>query len=106
MRGNKEPLIQQLGQFAADFIHSQSNKTSLITVTNTELDTTMQTVTFRVSVYPESAEKVAMGFLMRKRGDCKEYIKKHSKMKRVPHVEFVLDSGEKNRQRVDELLSQ
>jgi ribosome-binding factor A len=93
-----------LQEIAADFVNLQSNKTSLITITNTELTKTLDKVTFFVSVFPESAEGPAIGFLMRKRGDCKQYIKSKLKTNRIPHVEFALDTGEKNRQRVDELL--
>jgi ribosome-binding factor A len=97
-------LSLQLQEIAADFVNMQSNKTSLITITNTELTKALDKVTFFVSVYPESAEGPAVGFLMRKRGECKQYIKSKSRINRVPHVEFALDTGEKNRLRVEELL--
>ena len=100
------PRTQQLQQLASEFIATQSNRTSLITVTDTNLTNRGSVVTFYVSVFPEEAEGPALGFLMRKRGECKEYIKQHSNGKHVPHVEFVLDTGEKKRQRVDELLSE
>jgi ribosome-binding factor A len=100
------PRLQQLQQLASDFVASQSNRTSLITVTRAEFSNSNSVVTFYVSIFPEDKEGPAVGFLMRKRGECKEYIKKHSSMKYVPHVEFVLDDGEKSRRRVDELLSE
>lgn len=105
MRDDKKiPLTQQLGQLAAEFINTNSNKTSLITVTNTMLEKNMGKVVFFVSVFPPESAGAAVGFLMRNRGECKAYIKQHSNMKKIPHVEFMLDTGEKNRQRVDELL--
>lgn len=105
MNQRNETYIQQLKEYAADFVSLNSNRTSLITVTRAELFDGNEKVMFYVSVFPESAEGPAIGFLMRKRGECKQYIKEKSRIQRVPHVEFVIDDGEKNRQRVDELLS-
>ncbi len=102
----KNALALRLQELAAEFVNRESNKTSLITITRTELTKTLDKVFFYVSVYPEDAEGPALGFLMRKRGECKEYIKQKAPMARIPHVEFLLDTGEKNRQRVDELLSE
>lgn len=100
------PRLQQLQQFASDFVAEQSNRTSLITITRAELSNRNSVITFYVSIFPEDAEGPAFGFLKRKRGECKEYIKRHSNMKHVPHIEFAVDYGEKSRQRVDELLSE
>jgi ribosome-binding factor A len=98
-------LKQHLQELAAEFVSLQSNRTSLITITNTELSKTLDKIIFYVSVYPESAEGPAVGFLMRKRGECKQYIKSKSNMNRIPHVEFAVDTGEKNRRKIDELLN-
>ena len=94
----------QLGEIAATFINTWSNRQSLITLTRTTLSEKGDTVNFYVSVFPESAEGPALGFLMRKRGECREYLKERVRIARIPHVEFVIDDGEKKRRRVDELL--
>ena len=99
-------LIQQLQECAAEYVSKNSNRTSLVTVTRAEMRDRNENVTFYVSVFPEEAEGPALGFLMRKRGECKQYIKENSRIQRVPHVEFAIDEGEKNRQKVDELLSE
>jgi ribosome-binding factor A len=106
MKQRNITLIQELQKQAAQYVSTQSNRTSLITVTNTKLSNAGDVVTFLVSVFPESAEGPAIGFLMRNRGECKKYIKDHARINNVPHVEFALDTGEKNRQKVDELLSE
>ncbi|KKS30822.1 MAG: Ribosome-binding factor A [Parcubacteria group bacterium GW2011_GWA2_43_11] len=99
-------LTQHLQELAAAYVNTQSNKTSLITITNTELTHSLDKITFYVSVFPETAEGPALGFLMRKRGECKKYLKEKSKMNHIPHVEFMIDEGEKSRRRVDELLAE
>lgn len=101
---HREQLTLLLQEVAALFVSGVSNRQSLITVTRAELSETGDRVTFFVSVFPESAEDIALGFLMRKRGECHEQIKNALVLRKVPHVEFAIDRGEKLRNRVDELL--
>ncbi len=98
-------VAQHLKEIAAKYVSEVSNRTSLITLTNAEFSNSRDKITFFVSVYPEEAEGPALGFLMRKRGECKKYLLNNTSMKRIPHVEFAIDEGEKNRQKVDELLN-
>jgi ribosome-binding factor A len=97
-------LEAQLAELAARYVNTWSNRQSLITVTRATLSNTSDRITFFVSVFPEDAEGPAIGFLMRKRGECREYLKNNASIGRIPHVEFVLDTGEKHRRKVDELL--
>ena len=99
-----EQRMLSLQEAAASFVATVSNRTSMITVTRSILTPTEDKITFYVSVFPESAEGAALGFLMRKRSECKEYLKKMIRNGKIPHVEFVIDEGEKKRLRVDELL--
>jgi ribosome-binding factor A len=98
-------LSDQLKEHAARYINEWSNRQSLITVTDVQLTEKGEKVTFGVTVFPESAEGPALGFLMRKRGECRTYLKTHLSLGRIPHVEFVIDEGEKNRKKVDSLLN-
>jgi ribosome-binding factor A len=99
-----EQRTLELQEAAAQFVGTVSNRTSMITITRSDLAPTEDRITFYVSVFPEEAEGPAVGFLMRKRSECKEYLKKTLRNGKIPHVEFVVDEGEKKRQRVDELL--
>ena len=54
-------------------------------------------------VLPEKLENVALNFAKRVRTDFREYLKEHSVLRYLPTVDFALDLGEKNRQRIDEL---
>jgi ribosome-binding factor A len=100
-----EQRTLELQEAAATFVGTVSNRASLITITRSVLTPNEDRVTFYVSVFPVEAEGPAVGFLMRKRAECKEYLKKTLQNGKIPHVEFVLDEGEKKRQRVDELLN-
>jgi len=90
-------------KLAGDFVARESNRTSLITVTNVIIKENGREALFLVTVLPESQEEIALAFLKRKRSDLREYIKKNTRVKTIPVVDFEIDKGEKNRQRIDEL---
>lgn len=92
-----------LSHLASEFIASESNRTSLITVTNTEVTKDFKKAIIFVTVYPQNQENAVMDFLKRQRSEFKQYVKKNSKIPRVPQFDFMIDSGEKSRQRIEEL---
>jgi len=106
MQDRQTKVADHLREIASAFLNTESNRQSLITITRANLTEAGDRITFLVSVFPESAEGPALGFLMRKRGLCKEYLKTHAPMGRIPHVEFAIDEGDKKRRRVDELLGE
>ncbi|MBP9749343.1 MAG: ribosome-binding factor A [Candidatus Pacebacteria bacterium] len=104
MSNHRVQIAQLLGAAAATFVNTWSNRQSLITITRTELSDSLDHVEFFVSIFPEEAEGPALGFLMRKRTECREYLKTHVPLGKIPHVEFSIDEGEKKRRQVDALL--
>lgn len=99
-------IIDRLRELAARFVADESSGRGLITVTNVILNDGEDHAVFLVSIYPEDAEGPALGFLMRKRGECRAYIAAHARLRTIPHVEFAIDHGEKERRRVETLLSE
>lgn len=93
-------------QLAAEFLSRESNRTSLITITNVDLAKNLRNAIILISVFPEDKEDYALEFVKRRRDDFKEYVKQHSKLKRIPYFKFEIDRGEKNRRRIDTLLSE
>lgn len=85
----------------AQFIEDNSNRLSMITITNIELTSDFKRVNIFVTVFPEDQEKAGLDFLKRQRSEAREYLKKHSRLSRIPHIEFDIDKGEKARQRID-----
>ena len=59
-----------------------------------------------ITVFPEIHEKTALEFAKRKRSEFKEFVKENSKLGRIPMMDFEIDFGEKNRQKIDSLLNQ
>lgn len=88
---------------AADFFSRESNRLSLITVTDVEIRSRGATAVILVTVLPENQEESAVEFMHRQLTDFKEYVKSHSKIQRIPFFDVAIDKGEKNRQRLDEI---
>ena len=103
MAFRKEKIIEQIHHLAGDFLARESNKNSLITVTQVYLSDDTKSAKILVTVLPENMEKGALDFLKRKRSDFKEYFKEHSSIGRVPFFDFEIDQGQKNAERVNEI---
>ena len=100
----QKKLAEELSHRAGEFIARESNHRSLITVTRSEVSPDFKKVTVFVSVLPKEAETDAIGFLKRVRTDFHDFLKEKTVLGNVPTVDFVLDIGEENRQRVDDVL--
>ncbi|MBM3261701.1 ribosome-binding factor A [Candidatus Kaiserbacteria bacterium] len=96
-------IAQEIGHAASEFIARESNRGSLITVTRTELSSDQKHATIFLSVLPRDHEDEALLFVKRRTTDFREYLRQHTRFGHIPHIEVVLDEGEKNRQRIDDL---
>ncbi|MEI6304942.1 MAG: hypothetical protein WCP09_02915 [Candidatus Taylorbacteria bacterium] len=92
-----------LRELAASFFSRESNRTSLITVTDIEIRSHGATAVILATVMPENQEEVAIEFMRRQLTDFKEYVMNNSRIQRIPFFQVALDKGEKNRQRLDEI---
>ena len=90
---------------AANFLSRESNRTSLITVTDIVLKDRGTRALVLFTVIPDHAEEAALDFLRRKRRDLRDHLKKHTKLRTIPFIDKMLDHGERNRQKIDELSS-
>lgn len=106
MSTRDERLKEILHDLGARFLMQNGNNSSLLTVTRVELTRDAKYATIFFTVFPDSFEKTALEFAKRKRSEFKEFIKENSKLGRIPQFDFEIDSGEKNRQRIDNLLNQ
>ncbi len=98
-----EKLAEALREVAAEFLAREAGRQSLVTVTRAELSDDMKHGTIYITVLPIDAEESALAFANRNRTEFSSFFKKRIKGALPPHVEFVIDLGEKNRQRLDEL---
>jgi ribosome-binding factor A len=101
-----ERIKELLHDLGARFLSINGNKSSLMTVTSVELSRDKKRATIFFTVFPEEFEKTALEFAKRKRGEFKQFIKDNSRLGFIPQFDFAIDLGEKNRQKIDELLNQ
>ena len=98
-----EKLNEALREAAAEFMAREAGRQSLITVTRAQVAEGGKTGIIYLSVLPESEEEKAVAFANRHRSEFAAFFGKHVRGARVPHVEFMVDMGDKNRRRIDEL---
>lgn len=88
---------------AALFLARESNRRSLVTVTAVQLSEDGHQGRIYITVLPDDYEEEAVAFANRNRGEFGKFFERQVRGMRIPHVEFVIDKGEKMRQRLDEL---
>lgn len=98
-----ERVSELLRHLAAEFLERESDRTTMITVTDARISNNLNRATIFFTVYPEEKEDVALAFAKRQRREFKDFVKKKSRMKRIPMFDFAIDEGEKNRQHIDRL---
>ena len=103
MSKKEEQKKGELMHLAGQYLAREASPQSLITVTRAEMNDDLTYITIFVSVFPESAERAAIDFCKRERSAFREYVIEKSAMHFPPTIDFELDLGEKNRQRIDEL---
>ncbi len=104
MGSRRQTQVEEaLAHLAGDFFARESNVKALVTVTRAAVSPNFKTVTVYLSVLPQTSENAALTFAKRGRSDFREFIKKHALLHPIPIVDFEIDLGEKNRQRIYEL---
>lgn len=99
-----EKIANHIRELAALYIEKETSRTSLITVTGVILTPDNKHATILISVLPTEKENAAYGFLKRNLGELRAYIAKGLKVHPIPYLDVAIDEGEKNRQKIDELL--
>jgi ribosome-binding factor A len=98
-----EKLNEMLREAAAEFLSAEAGRQSLITVTRAQVSEGGRSGIIYLSVLPDTEQEKAVAFANRHRREFDTFFTKKVKGARVPHVEFVVDLGEKNRRRIEEL---
>ena len=99
-----EKIANHIRELAAIFIEREAGVTSMITVTRVELSPDNKKALILISVLPQEKEKAAYGFIKRNLGELRKYVTKGLRVNPVPFLDVAIDEGEKNRQKIDELL--
>lgn len=98
-----EKLKEAIRAAASKFIIRESNHQSLITITDIVVSSNGRVATILISVMPSHKEDAALDFLKRQRSELRNYLKDEIRTGMIGTIDFALDLGEKNRQRIDEI---
>jgi ribosome-binding factor A len=104
---NKDRHVRLSGilkELVAKFIQNEANSNPMITVTNFDLSADMRRAIIFITTIPDGRENDAVVFLKRNGTELRNYLKKYARIKHIPHLEFMVDAGEKHRQHMDELV--
>jgi len=95
-----------LKELAATFIQQEANSNPLITVTNVDIAPDLSRAIIFITTIPEGEEKEknALIFLKRNATNMRKFLMKKMRIKAIPHLEFMIDAGERHRQDMDELV--
>jgi len=96
-------LKEVVREKAGLFLTYESNRQSLITVTDVMMSPDKKRAMILVTVLPTHKEEAAMDFLKRKRSEFRNFLMKETRVGHIPRIDFAIDLGEKNRQRIDEI---
>ncbi len=100
-----EKITQRVKEIASMWIERESENTSMITVTRVEMTPDNKKAKIMVSVLPREKENAAYGFIRRNLGELRKYMTKNLNINPIPFLDVEIDEGEKNRQKIDELLT-
>ena len=104
MREVKRKITAEIiHRLASKFILEEGGQSSLLTVTRVEVSPTGKEAKIFFTTLPEKEEDTALKFLERKTPEFQRYIRDESRIGIIPHVNFKIDYGERNRQRLDKL---
>ena len=104
MPERNEKVANQIKELAAQFLGRENNRTSLLTVTDCTVSPDLKRATIFITVFPADKETNVLGFVKRRLKDLREFLKKSMPIKIIPFLDVAIDQGEKNRQKIDELL--
>jgi ribosome-binding factor A len=99
-----EKIKQTIKELASEFLSKESNRQSLVTVTDVLFAPLAKQAMILISVLPDHKSEAALDFAKRKRADLRNYIKAKSRLSILPFLDIELDLGEKNRQNVDRFV--
>lgn len=106
MREIRSQKIKSLiNQRAAEFVIRHSGTKSLITITDVNIADDLKNSTVFFTVLPTQYENEALEFLKRQRSEFRDFVKKNWTAYTIPFFDFEIDKGERNRQKIDELLN-
>lgn len=104
MSDRKIKVTELIQELAATFIQQEANTDPLITVTSVDVSPDLRRAIIFITTIPDGREPDALIFLKRNGTNLRNFLKQKARLKHIPHLEFMVDAGEKHRQHMDELV--
>lgn len=101
-----EKFASLLLQFAGEYFSIESNKDSLMTITKAEIFNRGKRAIVFFTVLPREKEIAALDFAKRRKRDFRQFVMSKKSFGFTPQIDFAIDLGELNRQRIDELSNE
>jgi len=106
MEDRQTKVAALLSELAAKYIQQEANTDPLITITHADVSKDYKNATIFFTTIPEDRQADALVFLQRGAGNLRHYVRKHMRIKVIPHLEFQIDYGERHRQYTDEVFTE
>ena len=97
-------VAEMLAHEAAKYIVTEANTNPMITVTRADVSPDLRNATVYFTTLPADREEDALIFLKRCAGEMRRAIMKRAHIKIIPHLDFVIDYGERHRQHIDGIV--
>jgi len=101
-----DKFISLISRFAGEYFNLESSKDSLITITKTEIFDRGKRALVYFTTIPREKEGQALEFAKRRRQDFHRFIMSKKSFGFAPKIDFCIDEGEHNRQRIDEISNE
>jgi len=89
---HSERMLAVVAREAAAFISREAGTGSLITVVRAESRSRGARVSVFVSIYPVEKARLALAFLERQREHFSDHLKRHTRLRPLPRIDFQLDN--------------
>jgi ribosome-binding factor A len=102
----KESIAELLREEVAKLVHEEFNppEGAVVTITRVEVADDLDTALIYATVLPDELEGETMEHLIKFAGEVQYGLLKHLRIRPIPRISFVTDSGQRNADIVDEAL--
>ncbi|MFA7315401.1 MAG: ribosome-binding factor A [Candidatus Paceibacterota bacterium] len=100
----EEKIANTIKEIAAMWIEKEGGPSSMITVTRVLMSPDRRNAKILMTVLPREKEQAAYGFVRRNLGEIRADVTKQLRIHPIPFLDVAIDEGEKNRQKIDDLL--
>lgn len=105
MAWRQEKINSLIKKLAGEFILREIKlEKSLITVMRADISSDIKNLKIFITVYPEKEENKALKELEKNLSEWQKFLASKFKARFLPYSKFLIDEGEKNRQKVENLL--